>query len=99
MTALAPDVIPECAFHPDLFHRDDGDRSGGWWLPAYAICDRCPIRRRCIETELARPQRPVDGSVWGGWVFGTHGAARPHPDDLDLHARHYPRNPTTEETR
>ena len=100
MTATAvranapPGFRPACTRNADLFHHEDGDRRRDWWWQAYTICHYCPIRRRCIETELAHG-RPEPGSVWGGWVFHTSGGLpRAHPGDGDLYRRHYPRETT-----
>jgi len=91
--ATAPTLAPPCADQPHLWHREEGDRHHDWWRTPAAICGHCPIRRRCIEQELDHG-RPVDGSVWGGWVFTTR-AVHPHRDDLDLYRKHY----TLKETR
>ena len=89
-TLTAPTWAPPCTTNPDLWHHRDGDRSTDWYWAARAICHYCPIRRACIEGELARG-KPVGGSVWGGWAFLAGGDPRPHPDDRDLYERHYPK--------
>lgn len=95
----APTLAPATAWRtraacrdsdPDAFHRREGDRTHTWYATARTICATCPVRRDCIEAALAGP-KPVDGSVWGWWVFGTHGKPDPHPADLDLLAAHYPK--------
>jgi hypothetical protein len=86
---------PPCTADPDRWHHRDGDHHQDWYWPAVAICRGCPVRRACIEGELARGRRPVAGSVWGGWAFLAGGEPRPHPADRDLYERRYP----TKETR
>lgn len=82
--------LAACAGQDDLFHRREGDHRHNWWTDAVRICHACPVRRDCIEAELGRRARPVDGSVWGGWVFRNH-AIRHHPADRDLLVRHFPK--------
>lgn len=81
---------PACTDQPERWFHQDGDRSHDWWRPAVAICHHCPIRRACIETELAVRSRAAGGDVYGGWWWSTGGDPHPHPADRDLWRRYYP---------
>lgn len=50
---------------PDLFFPERGDPTG----PAKRICERCPVKKECLEFALSDPETV---GVWGG----TSGAQR-----------------------
>lgn len=82
--------------NPDLWFRAPEERSPHSACrqrnQALAICRHCPARRHCIEDELRTGSRDGRRAMTrGGWWWTAAGLPRPHPDDRDLMARHYPK--------
>ncbi len=55
-------------------------RSAGSSAVAYAICERCLVRRECAVWAFARPD--IRG-IWGGTTFQSRGKARVAGLDVD----------------
>ncbi len=55
-----------CKGRDDLFFAADGEREAGKAVreeAAKAVCDRCPVRARCLTYALSTNER---SGIWGG---------------------------------
>lgn len=75
--AICNDIDPELWFYEPMYSEHDIAEQSMRTQIAISYCNRCPVRRECLEMGL-EDENMHAGSIWGGLMF---------PERLELKGR------------